>query len=83
MLQLKKVHSLKMGLKFKVLKPYSPVPNNIPPPPRSLVFGFFVGTPPHPAPPLINLPDFVFCFADISEIVKTDRSFCETVSSLV
>ena len=47
MLQLKKVHSLKMGLKFKVLKPYSPVPNNIPPSPSSLVFGFFVGTPPH------------------------------------
>ena len=51
MLQLKKVHSLKMGLKFKVLKPYSPVPNNIPPSPRSLVFGFFVGTPPPPRPP--------------------------------
>ena len=50
--------------------------------PRLLVFGFFVGAPSYldPLPRLINFQIF---FVDISETVKTDRSFYETASSLV
>ena len=50
--------------------------------PRLLVFGFFVGPPSYldPLPWLINFQIF---FVDISETVKTDRSFYETASSLV
>ena len=55
---------------FRILS-YSPGPNKIPPPPRLLIFGFFVGTPSTPRPshlsylepltylPVINFPDFV------------------------
>ena len=68
---------------------YSPVPNNSPlPPPLINVCFFFVGLPPFlfgppppPPPALINFPDFFF--ADISEILKTNYSICETASSLV
>ena len=48
----------------------------IAPPPNLLVFGFFVGP-----PPCLLFPRLYF--ADISEIVETDCSFCETVSNLV
>ena len=65
---------------------YSPVPNNSPPP-RLLIFGFFVG-PPFliwtPLSPRLLIFQILFCrYLNISEIVKTNCSFCETVNSLV
>ena len=51
-------------------------------PPHLLIFGFFIGPPiSYLDPPAYSFSRFHF--ADISEIVKTDCSICETVSSLV
>ena len=51
---------------------YSPIPNNSPL--RLLIFGFFIRPLPlsYLDPPTYKF--FRFCFADISEIVKTDCS---------
>ena len=76
---------IKISIKTFITTFYPPVPNNSTP--RLLIFEVFVGTtpfsyldpPPPPHPPAYQFSRF--CFADISEIVKTDCSFCETVCS--